>query len=94
MPVSSAKIHEKRKKRQHTDDTVLAQKLLNDGVVGDGDSLTVNLGVTPLVDEFSDSLEVDLSECNVRLDNVQHLGGSLGDSDKDTVVDLEQTEEL
>jgi len=78
----------------HADDTVFAQQLLNDGVVGDGDSLTVDLGVTPLVDELPDSLEVDLAECNVRLNEVEHLGGSLGYSDKDTVVDLEETEEL
>jgi len=78
----------------HADDTVLAELLLDDGVVGDGDTLAVDLGVTALVDEFADSLEVDLAVGDVGLDNVQHLGGRLGDADEYTVVDLEETEEL
>jgi hypothetical protein len=77
-----------------TDDAELAELLLDDGVVGDGDSLTVNLGVTSLVDELSDSLEVDLSVGDVRLNELEHLLGGLGDSDEDTVVDLEESEEL
>lgn len=44
-----------------TDDTVLAQNLLNDRVVVQGDSLTGDLGVTSLVDESPDSLEVGLT---------------------------------
>ena len=43
------------------DDTVLAERLFDDGVGGKGDSLLVDLSVTSLVDEFSDSLEVRLS---------------------------------
>jgi hypothetical protein len=42
----------------HTDDTVGTQFLLDDRVVSDRDPLTVNLGVTPLVDELLDSLDV------------------------------------
>ena len=68
--------------------------LLNDGVVGDGDSGTVDLGVTSLVDELSDGLEVDLSVGNVWVDELEHLLSGLGDSDEDTVVDLEKSEEL
>ena len=67
---------------------------LDDGVVGNGDSLTVNFGVTPLVDEFSDSFEVDFSVGDVRLNESKHLLSGLGDSDKDTVVDLKESEEL
>lgn len=77
-----------------TDNTVLAELLLDDGVVGDGNSLTVDLGVSSLVDELSDSLEVDLSVGDVWADESEHLRGGLGDSDEDTVVDLEESEEL
>lgn len=76
------------------DDTVLAERLLNDGVVGDGDPLAVDLGVTALVDELTDGLEVGGTVGNVGLDELEHLRGSLVELDEDTVVDLEQTEEL
>lgn len=68
--------------------------LLDNLVVGNGDSLTVNLGVTPLVDEFSDRLEVDLAVGDVWADQVEHLLSRLGDSDENTVVDLKETEKL
>jgi hypothetical protein len=77
-----------------TDDTKFTELLLDDRVVGDGDSLTVNLGVTPLVDEFSDGFEVDLAVCDVWTDQLEHLLSGFSDSNEDTVVDLEQSEEL
>lgn len=80
--------------RRRTDDTVFAELLLDDRVVGDGDAGAVNLGVTALVDEFADGFEVDLAVGDVRLDEGEHLLGGLGDADKDTVVDLEEAEEL
>lgn len=43
---------------QLTDDTLLAELLLDDGVVSDGDSLTVDLGVSSLVDQLLDGLQV------------------------------------
>jgi len=73
----------------HTDDTEFTELLLDDLVVGDGDSLTVDLCVSSLVDEFSDSFEVDFTVGDVRADKVEHLLGSLGDSDENTVVDLQ-----
>lgn len=76
------------------DDTVLAEVLLNDGVVGEGNTLLVDLAVSTLVDELLDGLEVGVTVSNPRLDNLQHLSGSLADADEDTVVDLEKTEEL
>lgn len=78
----------------HADDTVLAELLLNDGVVGDGDTLAVDLGVAALVDKLADSLEVGLTVGNVWLNETEHLLGRLGDTNKDTVVDLEETEKL
>lgn len=77
-----------------TDDAELAELLLDDGVVGDGDPRALNLGVSALVDELSDGLEVDLAVGNVRGDQGEHLLRGLGHADKDTVVDLSQSEEL
>lgn len=76
------------------DDTVLAEVLLNDGIVGEGNTLLVDLAVSTLVDELLDGLKVGVTVSNPRLDNLQHLSGSLADADEDTVVDLEKTEEL
>jgi hypothetical protein len=78
----------------HADDAVLAEVLLNDGVVGQGNALLVDLAVTALVDELLDALEVGVTVSDPRLDDLDHLSGSLGDTDEDTVVDLEETEEL
>jgi hypothetical protein len=77
-----------------TDDAKLAELLLDDGVVGDGDALAVDLGVAALVDELADRLEVDLAVGDVGLDELEHLGRRLGHADKDAVVDLQQAEEL
>jgi hypothetical protein len=60
-------------------------------VVGDWDSLTVDLCVSSLVDEFSDSFKVDFTVGDVWADEVEHLLSSLGNSDKDTVVDLQKS---
>lgn len=43
------------------DDTVLSEGSLNDSVGGEGDSLLVDLSVTSLVDELTNSLQVGLS---------------------------------
>jgi len=78
----------------HADDAVLAEVLLDDGVVGEGDALAVDLAVSALVDELLDALEVGVAVGNPRLDDLDHLRGGLGDADEDTVVDLEETEKL
>jgi hypothetical protein len=78
----------------HADDAVLAEVLLDDGVVGESDALAVDLAISALVDELLDALEVGVTIGDPRLDNLDHLGGGLGDTDEDTVVDLEETEEL
>jgi len=77
-----------------TDDTVLAKVGLDDGVVGESNTLLVNLSISTLVDELTDSLKVGVTVGNPWLDNLEHLKGSLGHADKDTIVDLEETEEL
>ena len=43
------------------EDVVLAEGLLNDGVVGEGDALLVNLAVAALVDKLTDGLQVGLA---------------------------------
>lgn len=58
------------------DDTVLAERLLDDGVGGKGDTLLVDLSVTSLVDEFSDSLEVRLSATMRRVSTTSGGGKS------------------
>lgn len=78
----------------HADNAVLAEVLLDDGVVGKGNTLLVDLAVSALVDELLDALEVGVTVGNPRLDDLDHLGGGLGDTDEDTVVDLDETEEL
>jgi hypothetical protein len=78
----------------HADDAVLAEVLLDDGVVGEGNALLVDLAVSTLVDELLDGLQVGVTVGNPGLDDLDHLGGGLGDPDEDTIVDLEQAEKL
>lgn len=76
------------------DDAVLAEVLLDELVVGDGQTLLVDLAVAALVDELTDGLQVGVAVGDEGLDDLQHLGGGLGEADEDTIVDLEETEEL
>lgn len=78
----------------HADNAVLAEVVLDDGVVGQSSALLVDLAVTTLVDKLLDSLEVGVTVGNPGLDNLQHLGGGLGSLDEHTIVDLEKTEKL
>jgi hypothetical protein len=78
----------------NADDTVLAEAALNDGVVGESNALLVDLSVSTLVDELTDGLQVGVSVGDPWLDNLEHLQGGLGHADKNTIVDLEETEEL
>lgn len=78
----------------HTDDAILAEVLLNDLVVRERNALLVDLAITTLVDELTDGLEVGVTICNEGVDDGEHLGGGLGETEEDTVVNLEETEEL
>ena len=78
----------------NADNAVLAKGLLDDGVVGQGDALLVDLAISTLVDELTDGLQVGLTVGDVGVDQLEHLGGGLGQADKDTVVDLEKTQQL
>ena len=79
----------------HADNTVFAEMLLDDGVVGERDAMLLGrLGVATLVDELTDGLDVGVAVGDEGLDNLEHLRGRLGQADEDAVVDLEKTEEL
>lgn len=78
----------------HAHNTVLAQMILDDLVVGEGNALLVDLAVAALVDEFTDGLEAGVAVGDVRFHDLEHFGGGFGEADKDAVVDLEETEEL
>lgn len=78
----------------NTHNAVLAEVLLNNGVVGKSNALLVDLSVTTLVDKLLDGLQVGVTVGDPGLDDLEHLGDGLGDLDEDTVVDLEETEKL
>lgn len=78
----------------HADNTVLAEVLLNDGVVGQGNTLLVDLAVSTLVDKLLDGLQVGVTIGDPGLNDLQHLSDGLGDTQEDTIVDLEKTEQL
>jgi len=78
----------------HTDDAVFAQIVLDQLVVGKSHALLVNLAIASLVDELADTLQVGITICNVWIDDRQHLLSGLRQSDKDTIVDLEESEQL
>jgi len=78
----------------HADNAELSEGLLDDRVVGQGNALLVDLAISALVDELANRLEVGLTIGDVRVDELEHLGGGLGQADKDSVVDLEKTQQL
>jgi len=78
----------------HADNAILTKGVLYDGVVGEGDTLLVNLSISTLVDEFTNGFEVGISVGDPWLNDLQHLEGGFSHANEDTVVDLEKSEEL
>merc|ERR1712019_179312 len=78
----------------NTDDSHLAQLVLDDVVGGDWSSVSVNLDKSTLVDEIANSLQVGAPVGDVGLADPEHVGGGLVHLDEDSVVDLPQSEEL
>lgn len=72
----------------------LTKSLLDDAVVSDGHTATIDLSETTLVDQIVDRLEVGVSPGNVGLDNTEQRKGGLVQLNEDSVVDLPQTEDL
>lgn len=78
----------------HTDDSVLAQVVLDESVVSQRDALLLDLAVSALVDQFTDGLQVGVSIGDIGLDHLEHFQRSFCQANKDTVVDLKESEEL
>lgn len=78
----------------HTHNAVLAQVVLNKLIVGKSNTLLVDLAISSLIDELSDRLEVGVAVGDERVDDCKHLLSGLGQTDKDTIVDLEESEKL
>jgi hypothetical protein len=70
------------------DDSVLAEVLLDDRVVGDGDPLPVDAPETPLVHKLTDGLDVGSAEGDEGGNKPQHVDGSGVDLKEHPVVDL------
>lgn len=62
----------------HADDTILAEVVLDELVVGERDALLVDLAVSALVHKLAHSLQVRVAVGDPRFDNFQHLTGSFG----------------
>lgn len=75
-------------------DTLAGELTGNDGVVGEGESLLVDLTVTSLVDELGDGGSGRETVSDERLDNTDHVPGGLVELDEDGVVELSQSKEL
>ncbi len=72
----------------------LAELVLNNLVISQGEALTIDLAVAALVHELADGLEVGVAPRNVGRDEVEHLQHRLRDAHKDAVVHLAQTQQL
>ena len=75
------------------EDSVLAEDLFDLFVIDERNTLAVQLSITTLVDEFTDSLEVGVTIGNEGFDKTEHFNGGLVQTDKHSIVDLAETEE-
>lgn len=78
----------------HAQDIELTQVSLDNGVVGQGNSLLIDLTETSLVNQLSDGRQRGVTVSDVGLSQLDQLRGGLGQSDKDTSVNLGQTQQL
>jgi hypothetical protein len=78
----------------HTLNSIFSKGISDDGIIRQRNSRAIDLPITTLVDEMTDGLEVGFTVCDVGLNDLEHLLGSFGESDEDTVVDLDETEKL
>jgi len=78
----------------NANDAITTQMLLNHCVVGDWNSLTINLAIATLVHEIVNGLHVRIAPRNVRFSNTEHILCGLVDANKNTIVDLAQAKEL
>ena len=78
----------------HAYNAVLAQILFDDLVVGEGDALLIDLPIAALIDEVADSFEGWVAVGDVGFDDFEHFQCSFCEADENTIVDLEEAEEL
>lgn len=77
-----------------TDDADVAERLLDDRVVGQWDTLTTDLAEPTLVDQLTGGLEVWVTVRHEWFDQTEHVDRRLVELDEDAVLDLTQTEQL
>ena len=77
-----------------TVDTQMTEILGNQAVVGQGDSRSVDLEVSSLVDKLADSSQRRVAESNIWSNSSEHLRNWTIDLQEHTVVELLQSEEL
>lgn len=78
----------------HANDAVLSEVFLNDLIVGEGNTLLVDLSISTFVDEFADTFQVRITVGNVGVDDSKHLLSGFGKTDEDAIVDLEEPKKL
>ena len=76
----------------HTDDADFTQALLDDLIIGEGDSLLVDLSISALVNKVADGFYARVPIGDVGFDDFEHFRSSFGELDEDAVVDLKETE--
>merc|ERR1712100_447669 len=75
-------------------DTELAESLINDLVVVQGDAAAVNLTIATGVDKLTDGSAGGETVGDKGLNIADHVHGGLVDADEDTVVELAETQQL
>jgi len=78
----------------NTGDSVFTEFSLNDGVISDWKSSSLDLTATSLVDEFADGLSGWITVGNEWLDHLDHVPCGFVKLDENGVVQLSQSEEL
>ena len=78
----------------HANDAELAEMILDELVIGERDSLLVNLAIATLVDQFANGLQIGIAVGDVRVDDGEHFLGGFSETDEDAVVELQESKQL
>jgi len=73
-------------------DIWFSEALINDGVARKRNSLFANLSITSFKDKFSNSLSGRITKSNIGLNFTEEIGGGFVDSDKNSVMELSQSQ--
>jgi len=77
-----------------TDDVIFLQSLFDQKVVGNGESLCIDLGEPSLVNNLTNGFKIRGAKSDVRLNETKHVDGGAVKFDEDSVVDLSQAKKL